>query len=124
MARGIGRKYPRYTPVVLRPPGAGAFFDYAAAVAKRHAVKLESSSLVRRWGKAQGALMDWESIAANWAHYKSSVRLRWGRFTEAELDAIGGRRGLLAAHIERVYGISANAAQTQLESWQGVQQEP
>jgi len=68
--------------------------------------------------------MDWERIAANWAHYKGSVRLRWGRFTEAELDAIGGRRAQLAAAIQQVYGISANAAQMQLESWQGVQQEP
>ena len=68
--------------------------------------------------------MDWERIAANWAHYKQSARLRWGRFTEAELDAIGGRRLQLAAHIQQMYGISANAAQMQLESWQGVQQEP
>jgi hypothetical protein len=52
MTRRLGRKYPRYIPIVFRPPGAGAFFDYAAAVAKRHAVKLKSCSLVRRWGKA------------------------------------------------------------------------
>jgi hypothetical protein len=68
--------------------------------------------------------MDWERIAANWVHYKHSARLRWGRFSEAELDAIGGGRAQLAAHIQRIYGISANAAQMQLESWQGVQQEP
>ena len=51
MARRLP-KYPRYTPQPLRPPGAGAFFDYAAAVSRRYAPKLKSSSLVRRWGKA------------------------------------------------------------------------
>ena len=45
-------KYPRYTAHALRrPPGAGAFFDYAAAMARRYAPKFESSRLVRAWGK-------------------------------------------------------------------------
>lgn len=68
--------------------------------------------------------MDWERIAANWAHYQPSARLRWARITEAEFDAIGGRRAQLAAQIHAAYGISRNAAQMQLESWQGVQEEP
>ena len=44
-------KYPRYKLVPLRPPGTGAFFDFAAAAAKRHGGKLESCSLARRFGK-------------------------------------------------------------------------
>ena len=67
--------------------------------------------------------MDWERIAANWAHYKRSAKLRWAAITEAQLDAIGGRRSQLATQICAAYGISPNAAQMQLESWQGVQRE-
>ncbi len=44
--------YPRYKPNPLRPAGTGAFFDFATAVASRDTRKLESCSLVRRWGKA------------------------------------------------------------------------
>ena len=68
--------------------------------------------------------MDWQRIADNWKHYKSSVRQRWGRITEAELDLIAGGRAQLAAHIQKLYGISRDSAQMQLESWQGVQREP
>ena len=68
--------------------------------------------------------MDWERIAGNWQHYKPSVRQRWGRITEEELDLIDGRRAQLAAHIQELYGISKDAAQMQLESWQGIQIEP
>jgi uncharacterized protein YjbJ (UPF0337 family) len=68
--------------------------------------------------------MDWERIAGNWQHYKASVRRRWARITEAELDLIAGRRAQLAAHIQKLYGISTGAAQMQLESWQGMQREP
>ena len=67
--------------------------------------------------------MDWERIAGNWKHYKPSVRQRWGRMTDEELDLIGGRRAQPAAHIQELYGISKDAAQMQLESWQGVQTE-
>lgn len=68
--------------------------------------------------------MEWDRIAANWAHYKHSAKLRWARITEAQFDLVGGRRAELAVQIHAAYGISQNAAQMQLESWQGVQKEP
>lgn len=68
--------------------------------------------------------MDWERIQAGWQHYKVLVGARWGRLTSGDLDVIAGRRELLANHIQQVYGISKNAAQMQLESWQGQQREP
>ncbi len=68
--------------------------------------------------------MDWALIQADWQHYKSLAGERWARLTAADLDMIAGRRELLAAHIQEMYGISKNAAQMQLESWQGQQREP
>ena len=65
--------------------------------------------------------MDWALIHADWPHYSVLARLRWGRISAADFDLIAGRRELLAAHIQQTYGISANAAQMQLESWQGQQ---
>ena len=69
-------------------------------------------------------MMDWTRIQADWQHYKSLVRQRWMKLSAADLDLIAGRRELLAAHIQQTYGISKNAAQMQLESWQGQQREP
>ena len=68
--------------------------------------------------------MEWARIQAGWEHYKVLARLRWGKLSAADLDIIAGRRALLAAHIQQIYGISAGAAQMQLESWQGRQREP
>ena len=68
--------------------------------------------------------MDWARIQADWQHYSVLARQHWGRLTAADLDLIAGRRELLAAHIQQTYGISKNAAQMQLESWQGRQREP
>ena len=63
--------------------------------------------------------MDWESISANWQHYKSLAQLRWTKLTWQEVDRIAGRREALVAHLSSLYGISRDSAQMQLESWQG-----
>lgn len=48
---------------------------------------------------------------------------RWAKFTRADMDSIAGSRTALAAMIAKTYGVSASAAQMQLESWQGQQKE-
>ena len=68
--------------------------------------------------------MDWARIEAKWEHYKRFAGQRWARLSAGDLDIIAGRRELLAAHIQQIYGISKDAAQMQLESWQGQQREP
>ena len=68
--------------------------------------------------------MDWDRIQANWKHFATSARARWGRISAEEFDLIGGRRDQLAAQIHEVYGITRDMAQMQVESWQGQQREP
>ena len=68
--------------------------------------------------------MDWALIQADWNHFKRLAGQRWARLSSVDLDLIAGRRELLAAQIQQTYGISNNAAQMQLESWQGQQRAP
>ena len=68
--------------------------------------------------------MDWSTIEARWQHYKVLAHVRWGRISTEDLELIAGRRDLLALHIHQAYGVSKEAAQMQLESWQGRQPEP
>ena len=63
--------------------------------------------------------MDWHLVETNWAYYKMVAKERWGRISGVELDTIAGHREQLAIKIQAVYGISRDAAQMQLESWQG-----
>ena len=63
--------------------------------------------------------MDWESISANWQYYKSLAQLRWTKLTVQQVDLIAGRREAFVVHLSSLYGISQDAAQMQLESWQG-----
>ena len=63
--------------------------------------------------------MDWESIRANWQYYKSLAQFRWTKLTVQHVDLIAGRREVLLVQLSSLYGISPDAAQMQLEYWQG-----
>lgn len=62
--------------------------------------------------------MDWDRICRNWTHWKGRVRERWGKLTDDELTAIGGRRDALVGGIRKAYGLSRDAAERQLRNWE------
>jgi len=62
--------------------------------------------------------MDWDRISANWSHWRDRVRERWSRLTELELTAVAGRRDVLLARIQEVYGLSREEAERQLLNWE------
>jgi uncharacterized protein YjbJ (UPF0337 family) len=62
--------------------------------------------------------MDWERISTNWPHWRDRVRERWGRLTEVELTTIAGRREMLMARIQEVYGLSREEVERQLKNWE------
>jgi uncharacterized protein YjbJ (UPF0337 family) len=62
--------------------------------------------------------MDWDRISANWSHWRDRVRDRWGRLTELELTGVAGRREVLSARIQEVYGLSREEAERQILNWE------
>jgi uncharacterized protein YjbJ (UPF0337 family) len=62
--------------------------------------------------------MDWDRISTNWSHWRDRVRERWSRLTELELTAVAGRREVLAARIQEVYGLSREETERQLRNWE------
>jgi len=47
-----------------------------------------------------------------------AAKRRWDRLGEQQLNAIGGRRHLLAARIRDAYGISDAESERQVAAWQ------
>lgn len=62
--------------------------------------------------------MNWDRIESDWKRFKVSAKLRWAKLTEQQLDAISGRRTLLAGRIRDAYAISMEDAERQLADWQ------
>jgi uncharacterized protein YjbJ (UPF0337 family) len=62
--------------------------------------------------------MIWDRIEVDWKRFKLHAKRRWDRLGENQLEAIGGRRHLLAARIRDTYGISTEQAERELADWQ------
>jgi len=67
--------------------------------------------------------MNWSQIEDGWDDYKADFQRRWGRIPGAQVAGTRGAREVLAAKVQRAYGISREEAETQMSDWQSRQLE-
>jgi uncharacterized protein YjbJ (UPF0337 family) len=61
--------------------------------------------------------MNWDRIEGQWKQLKGSVRERWGKLTDDDLNVIGGKKEQLVGRIQERYGIAKDEAQKQVDEW-------
>ena len=64
------------------------------------------------------SVMSWQNIADNWRAFRGSLRERWGRLSELDLDQVDGRRQRLLGVLQARYGVDAEHADALLLEWQ------
>lgn len=62
--------------------------------------------------------MNWDRIERDWKRFKVNAKERWAKLSEEQLNAIAGRRPLLAGRIRDAYALSRDDAERQLSDWQ------
>jgi uncharacterized protein YjbJ (UPF0337 family) len=61
--------------------------------------------------------MNWDQIAGKWSQVKGSVRQKWGKLTDDDLEIMAGSKDKLAGRIQERYGIAKEDAERQLDEW-------
>jgi uncharacterized protein YjbJ (UPF0337 family) len=61
--------------------------------------------------------MNWDRIEGEWTQLKGSVKQRWGRLTDGDLDVIAGKKDQLMGKLQERYGIDKEEAERQCEKW-------
>ena len=61
--------------------------------------------------------MNWKPIAGDGNYFKAAVKAQWSKLTDAQIEAVAGRRFELIGTIRAVYGISQQQAEKQVASW-------
>ena len=61
--------------------------------------------------------MNWDRVEGNWKQLKGKAREKWGKLTDNDLEAIGGKKDQLIGRIQERYGISKDEAQKQADEW-------
>jgi uncharacterized protein YjbJ (UPF0337 family) len=61
--------------------------------------------------------MNSDQMKGKWKQLKGSVKERWGKLTDDDLDVIDGQEEQLIGTIQERYGIAREAAQKQVDEW-------
>ena len=61
--------------------------------------------------------MDWDRIEKNWQQVKQKIKAKWERLSDADLDAINGRRERLEDKIHEHYGFASDHVRKEVDDW-------
>jgi uncharacterized protein YjbJ (UPF0337 family) len=61
--------------------------------------------------------MNSDQTQGKWKQFKGSVKEKWGKLTDDDIDVINGRSEQLVGKIQEKYGIAREAAQKQVDEW-------
>jgi len=61
--------------------------------------------------------MNSDQLKGKWKQLKGSVKERWGKLTDDDLDVIDGQSDQLIGKIQERYGIARQEAQKQVDEW-------
>ena len=67
--------------------------------------------------------MNSDQMQGKWKQMKGSVKERWGKLTDDDIDVIDGKHDQLVGKIQERYGIARDAAQKQVDEWNKVADE-
>ena len=62
--------------------------------------------------------MNWDRIEGSWKLFKGSAKVQWGKWTDARLDVVAGKREQLAGKVQEAKGVTGEAAQAHIDRWQ------
>jgi uncharacterized protein YjbJ (UPF0337 family) len=61
--------------------------------------------------------MNWDEVGGKWRQVKGSVKQKWGKLTDDDLDVIAGSRDKLVGRLQERYGLAKEAAEQEVDSW-------
>lgn len=79
------------------------------------AVPLFSSNTSLKKEKTKS--VNWDQIAGRWSQMKGSIRQKWGKLTDDDLEVVAGSKDKLVGRLQERYGLKKEAAQRQLDEW-------
>jgi uncharacterized protein YjbJ (UPF0337 family) len=60
-------------------------------------------------------VMNWDRIEGNWKQFRGTVKEKWGKLTDDDLDVVEGKRDKLAGKIQERYGIAKDVAEREID---------
>ena len=65
--------------------------------------------------------MDWNRVEGSWKQVKGTVKEKWGKLTDDDLDVINGRREQLEGKLQESYGFAKDQISKEVDAWYSAQ---
>ena len=62
--------------------------------------------------------MNWTLVESNWAQFRGTVKARWFKLDDGQLQSIAGQRASLLSAIQEVYGITRTEAEREIRAFE------
>ena len=61
--------------------------------------------------------MNWDQIEGKWMQVKGSVKQKWSKLTDDDLEYIAGARERFVGRLQERYGVAKEEAQRRADEW-------
>ncbi|MGA3079024.1 MAG: CsbD family protein [Bryobacteraceae bacterium] len=61
--------------------------------------------------------MDWNEVEGKWNQMKGSVREKFGKLTDDDMQVIAGKKDQFLGKLQQRYGVSRQQAMKDLDAW-------
>jgi uncharacterized protein YjbJ (UPF0337 family) len=61
--------------------------------------------------------MNWDQLEGGWKQFRGSVREKWGKLTDDDLDVIAGKRDKLAGRLQQQYGYTKERVEKEIDDF-------
>jgi uncharacterized protein YjbJ (UPF0337 family) len=61
--------------------------------------------------------MNWDQVEGKWKQMRGSMKQKWGKLTDDDLDYIAGSRDKFIGRLQERYGVNKEEAQKQADQW-------
>ena len=61
--------------------------------------------------------MNWDEIQGKWTQMKGTLREKWGKLTDDDLERIAGNKDKLVGVLQERYGWEKERAQREYDTW-------
>jgi uncharacterized protein YjbJ (UPF0337 family) len=61
--------------------------------------------------------MDWNELKGSWKQMKGTVRQKWAKLTDDDVEYVGGSSERLLGKVQERYGMAKDAAKREIDDW-------
>jgi uncharacterized protein YjbJ (UPF0337 family) len=61
--------------------------------------------------------MNWDTVEGNWKQFKGTVKEKWGKLTDSDVETLSGKKDQFLGKLQERYGYSKDDAEREMDEW-------